>query len=303
MGGDLVSRAYEGDADLLSLVRFVAEAGAVSAPQSYLHPGDVVWGMFQNTVFDPRQEIRLWERDGELVGFAVLEEPDGVLMQAHPRLRGAGVLEKEMLRWAAGQTPVVYGEGAEGELWTRAPEDEPRLDALLTGLGFARDGDHALKMLRGLEGPLPDPALPDGWIVREVGGEAEWGARVEVHREVWPPSRVTMDAYRRLRLAPGYDPRLDLVAVGPDGALGAYCICWFDPVGRTGLFEPVGTRAAYRRMGLGKAVMAEGLRRLRDGGAGTALVTALHENKAAAALYGSLGFRTVNKEWLYGKSL
>ena len=57
--------------------------------------------MYQNTVFDVRREVRLWEEEGELVGFARLEEPDGVVMQVHPRLRGSGSLEREMLEWAA----------------------------------------------------------------------------------------------------------------------------------------------------------------------------------------------------------
>jgi hypothetical protein len=64
---------------------------------AYWHPGDVVWGMYQNTVFDARRGVRLWEKDGELVGFGWLEEPDGVVMQVHPRLRGSGLLEREML--------------------------------------------------------------------------------------------------------------------------------------------------------------------------------------------------------------
>jgi hypothetical protein len=35
------------------------------------------------------------------LGFSRLEEPAGVLMQVHPRLRGSSVLEDEMLDWAA----------------------------------------------------------------------------------------------------------------------------------------------------------------------------------------------------------
>ena len=79
----------------------------------------------------------------------------------------------------------------------------------------------------------------DGW---------EWEERVEVHREVWHPSRVTLEAYRRLRAA-GYNPRLDLVAVAPDGRFGSYCICWFGPQSRTGLFESLGTRQAHKGKG------------------------------------------------------
>lgn len=282
---------------LLSSATFAAPRGAC------WHPGDVVWGMFQNTVFDPRREVRLWEAGNELLGFAWLEEPDGVVMQVHPRLRGTGILEREMLDWAAHQTHAVYGERAGDELWTRIPEDEPQLAAFLTGLGFVKDPDYALIMYRDLDSPLPEPAPPDGWIVREVGGEGEWEERVETHRKVWHPSRVTLEAYRRLRKAPGYDPNLDLVAVAPDGRFGSYCICWFDQGSRTGLFEPVGTRPAFRGMGLGKSVMLEGLHRLRERGARTAAVTAIHDNDSAVRLYESVGFKSVNTERLYGKKL
>jgi len=48
--------------------------------------------MYQNTLFDARREVRLWEEEGELIGIALLEEPDGVVMQVHPRLRGSGSL-------------------------------------------------------------------------------------------------------------------------------------------------------------------------------------------------------------------
>lgn len=267
-----------------------------------MHPGDVVWGIFQNTVFDARRAVRLWGDGNELLGFAMLEEPDGVLMQVHPRLRGRGVLEGEMLDWAARQTRVVYGEAPGDELWVRATED-PRLDAFLRDLGFGKESDHALKMARDLAGSPRDAPLPVGWTLREVGGEGEWGARVALHREVWHPSRVTVEAYRRLRSAPGFDPRLDLVAVAPNETFGAYCICWFDPTGRTGLFEPVGTRPAHRGMGLGRAVVAEGLRRLRDLGAETALVTSIGDNDASAGLYASAGFRVVESEHLYWKKL
>ena len=80
-----------------------------------------------------------------------------------------------------------------------------------------------------------------------------------------------------------------------------YCICWFDPKSLTGLFEPLGTRQVHRGKGLGKAVMQEGLRRLRALGAQTAFVTAIHDNEAARSLYESVDFYTINRERLYGK--
>ena len=91
--------------------------------------------MYQNTVFDPAREVRLWEDGGALLGFAWPEEQVGVVMQVHPRLRGSGVLEDEMLDWAACQTRAVYGERAGDELWTRIPEDDGRLASFLSDRG------------------------------------------------------------------------------------------------------------------------------------------------------------------------
>jgi ribosomal protein S18 acetylase RimI-like enzyme len=136
-----------------------------------------------------------------------------------------------------------------------------------------------------------------------VAGEDEWAARVELHRDVWSPSRVTLEAYRRLRAAPIYRPDLDLVVIAPDGTLASYAICWLDAANRSGEFEPVGTRAAFRGQGLGKAVVQEGFRRLRACGARVACVTAVGGNMAAQKLYASAGFQTVTREHLYRKPL
>jgi ribosomal protein S18 acetylase RimI-like enzyme len=158
-------------------------------------------------------------------------------------------------------------------------------------------------MRRELDDDIPTLALPEGWTVRNVGGEEEWQRRVDAHREVYHPSRVTLEAYRRLRRAPYYRPDLDLVAVSPDGEFAAYCICWYDPATHIGEFEPVGTRAAYRRRGLGKALMFEGQRRLRALGARTAIVYTNGDNIPAIPLYQSAGFRIVDREYLYQKAL
>ena len=72
---------------------------------------------------------------------------------------------------------------------------------------------------------------------------------------------------------------------------------------KSGEFEPVGTRAAFRRKRLGRAVMLEGLRRLVSRGAETALVTSEGANDAALSLYTSVGFRIINRDYTYIKRL
>jgi mycothiol synthase len=297
----LRSRPYGGAEDLSRVTRFLSECTSLSPPQTYWHPGDFVWTLFQNTLFDAARNVRLWEGGGGIVGVAILEEPGGVIMQIRPDLRGSGTVERSMLLWAVEcltqETPVekirmthleTLGAGADPTL--QFPERT----------GFVRVGTHYLNMHRSLnEGSATSLATPDGWSVRSVGPQDEWQRRVDLHREVWRPSRVTMEAYRRLRAVPYYDQNLDLVAVNGAREFGAYCICWYDPGSRSGLFEPVGTAEAYRRRGLGRAVVEEGLARLAALGAKDALVTSEGRHDASRLLYESVGFRTAGIERLY----
>ena len=52
----------------------------------------------------------------------------------------------------------------------------------------------------------------------------------------------------------------------PDGRGASACTIWFDPVNAVGLFEPVATHPDFQGKGLGKAVMAEGLRCMKVAG-------------------------------------
>jgi ribosomal protein S18 acetylase RimI-like enzyme len=170
---------------------------------------------------------------------------------------------------------------------------------MLLQVGFERDEGHALKMRCGLDDEIPPLHIPNGITVRAVGDQHEWGARVDLHRDVWHPSKVTLPAYERLRSLPEYQPELDIVVVAPNGVLAAYALVWLDSVNQTGEFEPVGTSAGFRGQGLGKVVMLEGLRRLQQLGAKTAYVTAVGGNEAAGRLYESVGFTTYTIERFY----
>src|SRR5918911_1598330 len=294
------SRPFSGD-DAHVLAAIVTAATAIDPRCSYWHVGDVWWGLYQNTVFDPRDSIHLWIDDGAPVGFAWFDSRS-VSVQVCPGYVDVDALEDEMLSWAE-QRRRALPAGSDGAsmLAATAFEHDARRAALLARRGYERTGSPMYHFLRSLSEPIPVAMPPPGITVRHVGGEDEWAERVAMHREVWHPSRVTLEAYQRLRTTPGYTPELDLVAATPDGAFASYCICWLDPVNWTGEFEPVGTRPAFRRQGLGKAVIAEGLRRLKARGATDAIVYTPHVNRSAVALYESAGFRVAGSEYDYVK--
>jgi ribosomal protein S18 acetylase RimI-like enzyme len=118
----------------------------------------------------------------------------------------------------------------------------------------------------------------------------------------WTDGNVSDDDYARLMRLPGYHRELDLVSVAPDGIIAAFVICWLDPVNRIGDFGDVGARPAYRRRGLTRAVLLEGLRRLKARGMERVCVSTGVSNTPALCLYESIGFTIVNKYLDYVKT-
>ena len=81
-------RWYESDRDndLQRMLALVSEATIAAGPRAgHLHPGDVVWGLFQNTVIDPTTRVHLFEEaSGELAGFVVLYPPGHFMIALAP---------------------------------------------------------------------------------------------------------------------------------------------------------------------------------------------------------------------------
>jgi mycothiol synthase len=296
------SYAFGDEDDLQTLKAFVSSIMTENMQRSYWHVGDLVWGIYQNTIYDPRRNVRLWENEqGELLGFAWINSKE-VILQVSPHLDATKVnyLLEQMIAWGEEHQQESPANGNAPPSFYAFDNDLP-LKNLLLRHGYRREESHSLHMRRDLNRPIPQTVLPEGWVVRHVAGENEFEQRVALHREVWHPSKVTLEAYRRMRHVPGYTPELDLVAVSSEGSFASYCICWLDPVSKIGEFEPVGTRSAFRGKGLGKAVMLEGLQRLKASGMETAIVCSVASNEASGRLYKSVGFEVYGRSYEYVK--
>ncbi len=71
---------------------------------------------------------------------------------------------------------------------------------------------------------------------------------------------------------PNVDLSLKLAVLSPDGHFVSYCGMWYDPAVGYSVIEPVATDPEFRRLGLGKAVVLEGIKRTAALGAKMAIV-------------------------------
>ena len=163
-----------------------------------------------------------------------------------------------------------------------------------------------LHLTKSLDEFIPSSQLPEGFLVRGCKGEPEVTARARAQYGAFESKakfELYLERFTNFMRSPVYNPELDIVAVAPDGQVGAFCIVWTDPVNRVGLFEPVGTHPDFQRNGLGRAVMQEGMRRLQARGMKSAIVSTYEDDPVAIKFYEAVGFQVINRLGTYEKDV
>lgn len=236
------------------------------------------------------EAITLWETDdGSIAAFVTPESRGHAYLQVHPAIR-TPELEDDILEAAETRLAEPNDTGRR-QLTVWAHSTDSLRQQVLHKRGYTR-GDWAEHQFRRcLEPDIADvqPAL--GYTIRSLGDATEIPARSWLSWRVFHPDEPAENYrgwawYPDVQRCPLYRRDLDLVAVAPNGNLAAFCTVWYDDVTRTGYFEPVGTALEHQRKGLGKAVMTEGMRRLKHMGATYATVGGY--SQAAIALYSSV---------------
>lgn len=251
------------------------------------------WRFFGNTSFehdDLTKTICLWETGaGQVAAFITPESRGLVYIQVHPDFRSPE-LENDMLQAAEQHLAEPDGKGGQQVTVWAHQTDNMRIEALLNR-GYVRGDWPEHQFRRCLEDDIPDAPPASGYRIRSLGDESELPARSWVSWRAFHPEEpdanyLGWEWYPNIQRCPLYRRDLDLVVEAANGELAAFTTIWYDDVTRTGYFEPVGVSPEHQRKGLGRAVMTEGLRRLKHMGALYATVTGYSE--AAIGLYTAL---------------
>ncbi len=259
------------------------ELWALEGPRVQTHVGDLAWWGSMHVGREQEWKRHLWLDGDRCVAWAWLRLPAALDYEVHREHR-RGAVHRELLQW-------FEAEAEGGPLTTFAMEGDEDWHAVLSERGYTRPDPYKWYAyhVQELDLPIAEPELPEGFTLRPLGGEEDLRERVEVHRAVWAPSRVTEESYRDVMRTWPYRADLDCVLEAPDGTFAAYVLCWYDEKNGVGEFEPVGTHPEHRRRGFGAAVCRYALHRLQEEGGRQAIVYT--ENEAARALYESVGFR------------
>jgi predicted N-acetyltransferase YhbS len=251
--------------------------------------------------------IGIWEADGRVVGVVHPEHSTGTVYLELDAARP--YLAEEMLSYAEEHLSLPSSQSRQTQ-GPQRPQGARAPAALRVFINDAHDSLQRIAELRGYQKDggseamsrfdIPEaatalgaPELPAGFRLTSLADEDD---PAKVHRLLWrgfghegepPPEGVAERAL--MASASGFRADLNVVAIAPDETFAAYCGMWHEPKHGIAYVEPVATDPRFRRLGLGRAVVLEGIRRCGLEGAIVAYVG------TEMPFYLTFGFRRVHR--------
>jgi mycothiol synthase len=273
-----------------------------------------------STGCDQASDVAIVELDGRPVAEAGVKRVirDGAVVYEtwghvvpDARRRGIGrALLRENLRRAA-ERAEAEDAGRSVGVRSYAAEAEAGHRALLEGHGFEEIRWFFLMRRPSLD-DIPEAPLPAGIEIRPVTADqhrAIWDAESEAFRDHWghrePDEEDFATNFSRAEL----DTDLWVVAWAGDEVAGVVeNWIWTEENARLGVArgwnERISVRRPWRRLGVGRAITAESLRRLREAGMTEAMLGVDAENPMGAlGLYQGLGFEVYQRASAFGRHL
>jgi mycothiol synthase len=315
----IMARPYGGEADLAKIANLQNACEAVDHLDMSTS-ADELRTEFGDPRLDTARDLRLWEDEGQLIGFGQLwalvgtENLSGRLMLwVLPEARGQG-LQTQIIEWGTERLREVAHEHSKpARLQIQVREEQAERLAFLRAQGFSIER-YSYTMERSLDLPIPTPRLPEGFVIREVAGPHEAEPWVEMFNLSFidhpGSSPWKVEQVHHYLSEPDYRQDLNLVTIAPDGTFAGFCwsMIYAERNLRNGRNEGevdlLGTRRGFRKIGLGRALLLEALHRLKAAGMSVANLGVIANNPTGALqLYESAGFQQVHTWILHTKDI
>jgi hypothetical protein len=288
-------RAYSGPDDFFRIRDFLKTAYTSFGKPTNWGLERWNWGRYHPLVFTGdwdahiryfENSISMWEDTGGRILAVLNTERPAPSAEAYiQRVPEADALLDDILARAE----ATLADPASGKLSVDIYDHDAALIAAAGRRGYVRQNWTSYWSEMEINGEEA-PALEPGFFIMSM---ADPRARLDLRGKAMglgfdhpdPSDWCTPGEYGQVQKAPDYRPENDLVVVAPDGEYVSLCIVWYDDWNRFGVFEPVCTHPNFRRRGMGRAVIREGLNRLYRLGARKAYVGSGQE------FYAAIGFK------------
>lgn len=308
----LKTRPYLGESDRKAIAEFVNACepiGQIDKDTSICE----LQQQIDSPWVDKSRDLHIWEgEDGQLKGFGHLYIPDtknvldGYLWFCVESKEYN--LESEIINWSEKRLREAGQErNLPAKLRFSTRNDKRDRISLLEHHRFKIDRQF-LTMSRSLKDIIPSSQLPPGFSLYEITSNSNLSAWVDMFNQSfidhWNHHELTVKTFKHWLKDTNYNPALNIVALSPDRQYAAFCYAQINEQenklsGRKeGWIQWLGTSRNFRKLGLGKAILLEGLHRLQLAGMETVKLAVDADSLTGAnRLYKSVGFRPV-ENWL-----
>lgn len=219
-------------------------------------------------------KIGIWEDEGKIVAADLF---DTTLDNIFPVvLSGYENLYHEMIDYA--QANMGLPDNTVLKIFIN--KDNICLKKCVESMGFYQLSEKD-KLARYDLNNIPEYTLPDGFTIVSLKEEREYekyakclfkGFNHEKQGETFIFGTEMLEEQRMELEREMVNLDLKLNVKAPDGSYVAHCGMWYDLKSEFAVIEPVATIPEFRKMGIGKVVVLEGLRRVKAMGARYAYV-------------------------------
>lgn len=234
---------------------------------------------------DSIHKIGIWEDKKDIVGVATFDLHLGnAFYLTSP---GYEQLKREMLLYS------IDNLSDNDELVVVIQDTDKAFQDIAAEHGFYATEDKESDAIFYLDKTPTDYNLPDGFRITSMKDTYD---PYQYRRVLWKGFNHELNGEGEFifkgmanvdleMLRPNVDLELKIAVIEPEGNFVSYCGMWYDEKAGFAFIEPVATDPEYRGLGLGKAAVLEGIRRVGEKGAKIAIVGSSQQ------FYYSIGMR------------
>lgn len=235
----------------------------------------------------------------------------GRILKVEPELSNREAICEELLkaiRQSGGELVKSWSDRFTQLVFQYFPFEEEIINFLFCR-GFVHT-ESVYTLTRDLTDPIPDVLFPPGIQIQhwKMERQVEKQQYVEARNRAFPESQITVDDWNYFLHSPLMEVGMNFGAFDGEELIGCITVFWDEKQNKlsgeqVGSTEYLFVTPAWRGLGLGRCLLAQGMHYLKKQGMIKAQLEVRASNAGALGLYTKLGYKITRESWFLVNSL